>query len=206
MKEDHFHTIESKKGFYFQELLIGSPPMADMGIKMKFELVCEKMDGLVLIDKGCLKELDSLLLYTMDILLDSLGNSELVYDFPNEKWENVRLRETKPIREFCNSGKMIVWLLNDVEQECVIEYESEISNAVKWLHIPTGRLLAITASELIQCLSYPELDMNTIFELEVDAGWYAISNKHIDKIIYSKKEPQKSPFQNIEELYNNITH
>lgn len=173
---------------------------------MKFELVCEEMDGLVLIDKSYLKDLDSLMLYAMDILLDSLGNSELVYDFPNEKWETVRLRETKPIHEFCNSGKMIVWLLNDVEQECEIKYEKEISNAVKWLHVPTGRLLAVSASELIQCLSYPELDMNTIFELEVDAGWYAISNKHIDKIMYSKKEPQKSHFENIEELYSKLMH
>lgn len=51
---------------------------------------------------------------------------------------------------------------------------NEIIETSKWLHIPTGKLLAVTASELIQCLSYPELEMEKIFELEVEDGWYAI--------------------------------
>ena len=67
---------------------------------MKFILECDRMDGLVFIDKSYLSELDPEILYAMDILLDIHGDSELICDFPNEAWEDVRLRETKVVREF----------------------------------------------------------------------------------------------------------
>ena len=35
-------------------------------------------------------------------LIDRYGESELIYDFPNEKWENVWEKETKEIVDFCN--------------------------------------------------------------------------------------------------------
>ena len=78
------------------------------------------MDGLVFIDESYLSELNDDLLYEMDILLDLSGTSELICDFPNEDWDIVRQRETKQIREFCEQGKMIVWLLNSVTKECEI--------------------------------------------------------------------------------------
>lgn len=170
---------------------------------MQFVLECDRMDGLVFIDKGYLTELDSDMLYAMDILLDVPGTSELIFDFPGEAWDTVRLRETKPIREFCDKGKMIIWLLDGVEKECKIEKGNEIAEASQWLHIPTGQLLAVTASELIQCLSYPELEMEKVFELEVEAGWYAISNEGIDKILYCKKEQPNIITSNIQEIYEN---
>lgn len=49
------------------------------------------MDGFVLIDKYYLSELDDCMLYAMDILLDPLGKSELIFDFPNDSWNDVRL-------------------------------------------------------------------------------------------------------------------
>ncbi|MBD5135374.1 MAG: hypothetical protein HDT39_05345 [Lachnospiraceae bacterium] len=168
---------------------------------MKFILECDEMDGLIFIDKSYLAELNSDMLYAMDILLDPFGKSELVFDFPNETWETVRPRETKRIREFCGQGKMIIWLFDGTEKECKIEKSNEITDSPKWLHIPTGKLLAVTASELIQCLSYPELEMEKIFELEVEDGWYAIWNKGIDKIMYCKKEPPNSIPSNIQEMY-----
>ena len=78
---------------------------------MKYTLDCDTLDGLVFIDESYLSELnDADLLYAMDILLDSSGKSELIFDFPNEDWNIVRQRETEGIREFCGQGKMIVWL------------------------------------------------------------------------------------------------
>ena len=159
------------------------------------------MDGLVFIDESYLSELNDDLLYEMDILLDLSGTSELICDFPNEDWDIVRQRETKQIQEFCEQGKMIVWLLNNVTKECEILKSNEITDSCKWLHLPTGKLLAVTASELIQCLSYPELEMEKVFELSLEKGWYAIQNEEVNKIMYCKKEPPHSTFSNIQEVY-----
>ena len=168
---------------------------------MKYTLECDEMDGLVFIDEGYLSELNDDLLYAMDILLDSSGTSELIYDFPNEPWDIVRPRETKQIREFCGQGKMIIWLLDCVEKECEISESNEITDPCMWLHLPTGKLLAVTAGELIQCLMYPELEMEKVFELSVEDGWYAIQNEGVDKILYCKKELPHSAFSNIQEEY-----
>ncbi len=168
---------------------------------MKYLLRCDIMDGLVFIDESYLSELNDDLLYEMDILLDLSGTSELICDFPNEDWDIVRQRETKQIREFCEQGKMIVWLLNSVTKECEILKSNEITDSCKWLHLPTGKLLAVTASELIQCFSYPELEMEKVFELSLEEGWYAIQNEEVNKIMYCKKEPPHSTFSNIQEVY-----
>ena len=167
---------------------------------MKFTLECDVMDGLILIDESYLSELNDDLLYAMDILLDSSGTSELVCDFPDEPWDTVRQRETKQIRKFCEQGKMIVWLLDNVVKECEIEESNKMTDPCKWLHLPTGKLIAVTASELIQALSYPELEMEKVFELPVEAGWYAIQNEGIDKIMYCRKKPSDSIFLNIQEV------
>ena len=158
------------------------------------------MDGLVFIDESYLTDLHDDMLYAMDILLDSRGKSELIYDFPGEVWDIVRQRETKQIREFCGQGKMIIWIMERVAKECEFTKSNEITGSCKWLHLPTGKLLAVTASELIQCLSYPELEMEKVFELSVEDGWYAIQNKGIDKIMYCKKKLPNSILSNIQEV------
>ena len=89
---------------------------------MRFSYECDGMDGLVLIDEQYLKEIDERLLSELDIFLDRYGKSELVYDFPDEKWEDVRKRETKKLYEFCNNGKMVIFLHNSDEIECKIEF------------------------------------------------------------------------------------
>lgn len=167
---------------------------------MKFELTCEDMDGLVLIDQSYLNELDFDTLYAMEILLDISGRSELIYDFPDEAWPEVRARETKSIREFCNSGKMIIWLLDSVKKECEIAYDDTVPTDSKWLHLPTGKLLAVTASELIQCLSYPELEMEKLCEMTVAEGWYAVADKNMDKIKYCRRPQPNMVFKNIQEI------
>ena len=168
---------------------------------MKYTLDCDMQDGLVFIDESYLSELnDDELLYEMDILLDSSGQSELIFDFPDEDWDIVRQRETERIREFCGQGKMIVWLLDCVVKECELTKSAEVTDPCKWLHLPAGKLLAVTASELIQCLAYPELEMEKVFELSLEPGWYAIQNKGIDNIMYCKKQPPKSILSNIQKI------
>lgn len=167
---------------------------------MEFIVECEECEGLVLMDKSYLDEMNSELLYAMDILLDFSGKSELAYDFPGEKWKVVRERETESIKNFCNSGKMAIWLLNDIEKRCEFQMVDEVLETSKWLHIPTGKLLAVTAGEFIQCVSYPELEMEKIFELEVEKGWYAVSMGGVEKIMCSRKNPPIPPFENIQEF------
>ena len=168
---------------------------------MKYTLDCDMLDGLVFIDESYLSELsDADLLYEMDILLDSSGTSELICDFPNEDWDVVRQRETEQIREFCGQGKMIVWLLDCVVKECELTKSTEVTDPCKWLHLPAGKLLAVTASELIQCLSYPELEMEKVFELSLEPGWYAIQNEGVDHIMYCRKQPPESVPSNIQEI------
>ena len=169
---------------------------------MKYALDCDRMDGLIFIDESCLPELNNDdLLYAMDILLDSSGSSELIFDFPNEDWNSVRRRETEQIREFCGQGKMIVWLVDDVSRECELTQSAEITGPCKWLHLPTGKLLAVTAGELIQCLPYPDSEMEKVFELSLEPGWYAIQNEGIDNMLYCRKQPPDFIPSNIQELY-----
>ena len=67
---------------------------------MKYNYKCDGIDGLVLIDEDYLNEIDDDLLAELDIFLDKDGKTELVYDFPNEEWKDVRKRETKKLLEF----------------------------------------------------------------------------------------------------------
>lgn len=176
---------------------------------MEFQVYCGAMDGLVLIDRGSMKELDADLLYAFDILLDCSGTSELIYDFPDEDWHTVWVRETEALRKFCNSGKMIVWLFdaklkgktkNGKTKNGVFQIDDALTDSDKWLYAPTGNLLAVTASELIQCLAYPELEMEEVFTLSVSKGWYAISDRGVEEIKYCKGNPCTSTFENIQEV------
>ncbi|EOS34772.1 hypothetical protein C804_01299 [Lachnospiraceae bacterium A4] len=170
---------------------------------MKFQVDRESVDGLVLIDRGSMKELDDELLYAFDILLDRSGKTELIYDFPDEDWHTVWVRETEALRKFCNSGKMIVWLFDEKLKfetiDGVFQTDDALAASDKWLYAPTGNLLAVTASELIQCLSYPELEMEEVFTVSVPKGWYAISDSGIEEIKYCKGNPCTAVFENIQE-------
>lgn len=167
---------------------------------MKFKFECDKRDGLVLIDEKYLSELNNELLYAFDILLDRYGKTELVYDFPKEKWDTVRERETFELRKFCNSGKMIIFLTDNGVTDCEISICKEINKPQKYLNILSGKLLLVNASEMIQCLAYPELDMEKIVELNVEKGLYAFSNEGIRNIFYSKCAMSNLICENIEEL------
>lgn len=169
---------------------------------MKFHLDCGPVNGLVLIDQSYLGALDDELLYAMDILLDITGKTELICDFPGEKWSDVWQRETKSIREFCNSGKMILWLFNKGEErDCEFVCDGTITDCSKWLHAPSGNLLAVTADEFIQCIAYPDLEMEKIFELPVTKGWYAVSDSAPGLIRYCIGTPKSPSFENVQEAW-----
>lgn len=176
---------------------------------MEFQVYYGPMDGFVLIDRGSMKELDGDLLYAFDILLDCSGTSELICDFPDEDWDTVWPRETEAIRKFCNSGKMIVWLFdaklkgkakNGKTINGVFQIDDALTDSAKWLYAPTGNLLAVTASELIQCLAYPGLEMEEVFTVSVSKGWYAISDSGIEEIKYCRGNPCTSTFENIQDV------
>ena len=171
---------------------------------MEFDLNCSCLDGLVLIDRGFIKELNNELNYDLlcsfEILLDHKGTSELICDFPDEDWGVVWARESAPIQAFCNQGKMIVWLLDGVKTECVFEKDDTITDSDKWLSVPTGSLLAVTAGEFLQCLFYPELEMEELFTITIPAGWYAIKNNGIEEIKYCMGNPFVTAFHNIQGL------
>ena len=62
--------------------------------------------NLVVIDPTVFNEMDDEFLYAFDIYLDKKGESELVYDFPDEEWNIVWNRETKSVQDFIESHKI----------------------------------------------------------------------------------------------------
>ena len=150
---------------------------------MRFSYTCDSMDGLILIDKIYLDELDDGLLRELDILLDRYGKSELVYDFPDERWEDVWKRETKEIVEFCNSGKMVIFLCDEDKDNCGIRISDFQDSSKTFIDVESGKLILVNASELIQCLAYPDLEMETHLEIDnLNVGMYSVKLKGLNSI------------------------
>ena len=155
---------------------------------MKFSYIPDGIDGLVLTDRECLKELDRGLLYELDILLDRHGESELACDFPGEKWEDVWKRETKEIVEFCNSGKMIIFLTSGGKEDCELAVSALQSESKSFINLSSGKMILLNAGELIQCLSYPSLEMETILDISIEPGTYLLAHEGIANIRLEKTE------------------
>lgn len=168
---------------------------------MKYTFECDEMDGLVLIDEYYLDKFNEEILYSFDIFLDRYGESELVYDFPDEKWDDVRERESKNFLEFCNSGKMILFLVDKNEYNCDIQFSKEHFETNTFLDIKSGKLILVNAGELIQCAAYPDLEMEKVLEIDdVEVGTYAITNNDICNIVCRKSIVSETLFSNIIEL------
>lgn len=167
---------------------------------MKFNYIHDDPDGLVLIDEYYYNELNSDILYSFEIFLDYKGCTELICDFPDEKWEVVRARESTTFKDFCNSGKMIVLLANKSTENCEIDFMDGECDADMFLDVPSGKLVLVSASELIQCISYPELEMEKILEINVEKGIYAVKNEGIKKISCYKNASKNLVVNNFQEL------
>lgn len=153
---------------------------------MKFSYIPDGIDGLVLTDREYLNKLDNRLLYELDILLDRYGESELACDFPGEKWKDVWERETKEIVEFCNSGKMIIFLTSEGEENCELAVSTLQSRPKSFINLSSGKMIVLNAGELIQCLSYPSLEMGTILDISLEPGTYLLAHEGIASIRLEK--------------------
>lgn len=152
---------------------------------MRFDYICDNMpDGLVLMDEAYFNELDEDMLYSFEILLDQEGKTELAYDFEGEDWLTVRERESKLINDFCNAGKMFVVLGDKDIENCQIEFVDHCDGTC--ISVPSGKLVVVNAGELIQCLLYPDLEMEKVLELNVDVGNYSVECEGIQRIKLSK--------------------
>lgn len=168
---------------------------------MKYSYKSDGIDGLVLIDEKYLDEIDDNILAELDIFLDRDGKTELIYDFPNEDWEVVRKRETKNIIEFCNSGKMVIFLYNKDEDSCEIDISDEKSDSHTYIDVASGSLILVNASELIQCLAYPELEMEINLKIDnIDTGIYSVNYSGIKDIKLVKEKALVSDIYNAIEL------
>ena len=168
---------------------------------MKYKYRCDGLDGLILIDKKYLDEIDDNLLAELDIFLDRDGKTELIYDFPNEEWKEVRKRETKKIIDFCNSGKMVIFLADKNEDNCEITISDIKNDSRTYIYVESGELILINASELIQCLSYPELEMEINLQMDnIDRGIYSVIFDGIKNIKLVKERALISDVHNAIEL------
>lgn len=167
---------------------------------MKFNYEHSDPDGLALIDEYYFNEFNDDILYSFEVFLDSKGRTELIFDFPDEKWEVVRARESVSIKDFCNSGKMIVLLANKSIENCEIDFMDGECDADMFLNVPSGKLVLVSASELIQCISYPKLEMEKILEINVEKGIYAVKNEGIKKISCYKNASKNLVVNNFQEL------
>lgn len=154
---------------------------------MRFSYIPDGIDGLVLIDRESLKKLDSRLLYELDILLDRCGESELAYDFPGE-WKDAWKRETREIVEFCNSGEMIVFLTSEREEDCELTVSTLQSRPTSFIDMRSGKMILLNAGELIQCLSYTSLEMETVLDINLEPGTYLLAHEGIASIRLEKTE------------------
>lgn len=153
---------------------------------MKFNFECEDLDGLVIMDKEYMDEFDDEILYDFDICLDRKGKSELIYDFPDEKWEDVYSRAFRSIERFCADGKMILFLLDENNYDGNIDIRDEKFETDSFLDIKSGNVIVVSAGELIQCATYKELDMETILELRnIKKGKYTVKKNDISNIVLS---------------------
>ena len=154
---------------------------------MNFCYECDSMDALILIDEQYLDKIDDELLRELDIFIDYYGKSELAYDFPNETWNDVRKRETKELVEFCNSGKMVIFLYYKNENNGEITISDSQNSSRTFINIASGKLILVNASELLQCLSYPDLKMERILELDIEKGVYSIEYEEIKSLKLARR-------------------
>ena len=153
---------------------------------MKIEYEISFVDALVIIDPERFKEMDEEFLYAFDIFLDKEGESELVCDFPGEDWKEVWDRETAVVQDFIEKSKMIVWRTEEGDYSSNIDKVNGLLEGGDILEIANNQVMFVSASELIQCLLYSDLDMEVIAEIALEKGTYCFK-KVGDDIHYCKQ-------------------
>lgn len=94
---------------------------------------------------------------------------------------------------------MIIWLSEQGEKSFEIKNVLNVDNTKNYLNIQTGTIICVSASELIQCVGYPELEMEKLFEIKTDTGWYAFK-LDAPQILYSYQERTDNEIKNVVDL------
>lgn len=152
---------------------------------MEVHVQSDMTDGIVLLDPAVFKKMDENILRAMDIFLDKNGESELVYDFPDEEWEKVYVRESKPFVALVEAGELWIKLFSNIDMDLLIE-QTDTLDSKEHITVISGKMIIVLASELLQCLYYPELDMELLGSLELPNGQYRIAYSTDGTIKYSK--------------------
>ena len=152
---------------------------------MEVHVQSDMTDGIVLLDPAFFKKTDENILRAMDIFLDKNGESELIYDFPDEEWEKVYVRESKPFVELVESGEIWIKLFSNIDVVLSVE-QTDTLDTKEYVTVISGKMIIVLASELLQCLYYPELDMEILGSLELPNGQYRIAYSTDGAIKYSK--------------------
>ena len=154
---------------------------------MEVHVQSDMTDGIVLLDPAFFKKTDENILRAMDIFLDKNGESELIYDFPDEEWEKVYVRESKPFVELVEAGEIWIKLFSNTDMVLSIE-QTDTLDTKEYVTVISGKMIIVLASELLQCLYYPELDIEILGSLELPNGQYRIAYSTDGAIKYSKVE------------------
>jgi len=142
-----------------------------------FVVECDGPDGLLLIDRDNLRCMTPEQIYSFSVLLDRVGNTQLRTDFSNEIWSDAWTRESALIRDYLNSGKGVIALIGGGDHNCEVSVvEDKPAQVTSKLFLPSGNLIALSASEAIQCAAYPGLEMDVPYQEIVDVAWYSVSN------------------------------
>ena len=152
---------------------------------MEVHVQSDMTDGIVLLDPAFFKKTDENILRAMDIFLDKNGESELIYDFPDEEWEKVYVRESKPFVELVEAGEIWIKLFSNIDVVLSVE-QTDTLDTKEYVTLISGKMVIVLASELLQCLYYPELDMEILGSLELPNGQYRIAYSTDGAIKYSK--------------------
>lgn len=152
---------------------------------MEVHVQSDMTDGIVLLDPAFFKKMDENILRAMDIFLDKNGESELIYDFPDEEWEKVYVRESKPFVELVEAGEIWIKLFSNIDMVLSIE-QNDTLDTKDYVTVISEKMIIVLASELLQCLYYPELDMEILGSMELPNGQYRIAYSTDGAIKYSK--------------------
>ncbi|MCR5119834.1 MAG: hypothetical protein K6B44_09500 [Lachnospiraceae bacterium] len=140
---------------------------------MNFSVSCELDDGIVVIDPAMIDEIDEKIMYAMEIFLDPEGVTEIVFDFPGEEWKSVYNRQSRKLLSFMDEGKMWIKLVKPGDQEFTME-QVDSGDFEETVSVTSGKLYVVLASELLQCIYFPELEMELLGEVELENGNYKI--------------------------------
>jgi hypothetical protein len=81
---------------------------------------------------------------------------------------------------------MIVFLTSEGEKNCELVISALQSRPKSFINLSSGKMILLNAGELIQCLSYPSLEIETILDISLESGTYLLAHEGIASIRLKK--------------------